>query len=166
MITRSRRLAAAAAIPMLLLALGGCAGSSSPNASGRPSGSGSSPRPTFDSLDDYRLAITQCIRDSGVDVPDPGTGGGAEISGGSDPQAFLDAADTCSKKLGRAPAADGSAQTDEERQAQQLKQAKCLRDHGVDVPDPEPGQAGAIPEGASQKVLEACLGGASKAVAP
>jgi hypothetical protein len=88
-------------------------------------------------------AFTQCLREHGVDVPDPdaGAGGGpgrVVISGGPD-AADAAALEACKDKLpnGGDPPSMSPEQLDQLRAF-----AQCMREHGVDVPDPEPGGNG------------------------
>lgn len=99
------------------------------------------------------LDYTQCMRDHGIDMPDPefgsATGGGVvvrQVTKGSDgdgsaldPEspAFKDADAECQPLL---RAAVGSTEIDPAQQAEMREQmlafAQCMRDHGVDFPDP------------------------------
>jgi hypothetical protein len=102
------------------------------------------------------LDYTQCMRDNGIDLPDPqfssASGGGviskrvdagdapAEDAPEFDPdsQQFEDADAECQPLLRDAV---GSREIDPEEQAEMREQmlafAQCMRDHGVDFPDPE-----------------------------
>jgi hypothetical protein len=90
------------------------------------------------------LDYTECMRDEGIDIPDPdfsGGGGGGRIiigPGGIDPDDpdFREAQEKCSPML------EGLRRNfdEEDRKAFQeaaLEFAKCMREHGVDVPDPD-----------------------------
>ena len=121
------------------------------------------------------LEWVECMREQGIDVPDPSVdgegnvmlGGGPRVvingsasasastdeSGDDgdtppeppDPEEFRKARETC----GDPPRAGGSF-SEEDQQAFQdaaLKMAQCMRDHGIDFPDPvfsEAGPGGAI----------------------
>jgi|SRR5579859_5099425 len=88
--------------------------------------------------------FAECMRAHGVDVPDPdsggGPGGGAVRIQGS-PGTNADAAiRACQQYL---PA--GNLGTPNAQQIEQARQfAQCMRDHGVDMPDPDPNGGGAI----------------------
>jgi hypothetical protein len=154
---QTSRLAVAVAIPLLAALLGGCGGTDSTPQAGSPSATAGQ------SLESYRLAFSQCMRDHGVDMSDPGADGSIAVTAGENSDVLMAASEACQRTLGKAPGADGgAAQTDEERYAELLKHAQCFREHGVDVPDPEPGKAGALPMDAPDDVRKACLG---KAVA-
>ncbi|HYZ92546.1 MAG TPA: hypothetical protein VFA34_09150 [Actinomycetota bacterium] len=94
------------------------------------------------------LAFAECMREHGIDVPDPEIGGGGERrpglrivgprNGGTKADRDkLDAAhDACEKHL------EGVVQniTPEEREEMQdrmVRFAACMREHGIDMPDPE-----------------------------
>ncbi|TDV37759.1 hypothetical protein [Actinophytocola oryzae] len=88
------------------------------------------------------LKYAQCMRDNGVDLPDPveGKAGSLYEDVDQDSQAFTTADKVCSPILqglvdDRA-AKDGGQGPDED---QMLELAECLREHGVDVQDPVPG---------------------------
>jgi hypothetical protein len=97
------------------------------------------------SLQDQMLRYTQCMRTHGVDVPDPGAdGGGVELtmpSGAklSDPKVQV-AMQACQQYLpsGGAPPSMSPQSIDQLR-----KYTQCLRDHGIEVSDPDP-NTGAI----------------------
>jgi hypothetical protein len=92
------------------------------------------------------LDWVECMRDEGVDVPDPqvdadgnltlGLGGGGGGGGGEvDPQALQDATEVC----GEIPqGAFGGEQPDQtEVQDTLLEFAQCMRENGYDMPDPD-----------------------------
>jgi hypothetical protein len=94
------------------------------------------------------LAFTKCMRDHGVDLPDPQvtrsatgskTGGGPIIATNVDPEdpAFAKAQEACEPLMANVR---GELDNDPERQAEMKQQllafAKCMRDHGIDMPDP------------------------------
>lgn len=127
------------------------------------------------------LDYTQCMRDHGVDMPDPemGPGGGAfgftitgeigETPGDGEMQQMQGANEACNYLL------EGMVQEFEmpdmsEMQDEMLAFSQCMRDHGIDYPDPEftedggitmsigPGDEGGIDPGAPgfQEAQEAC----------
>ena len=94
------------------------------------------------------LAFTECMRDHGVDMPDPqvagpATGGeraaGAVIAVDGDPedQAFQEAQEACEPLMANMR---GELEDDPERLAEMKEQmlafAQCMRDEGIDMPDP------------------------------
>lgn len=102
------------------------------------------------------LAYTQCMRENGVDLPDPdfsgepGQGGGGFFGGqgGIDPEDpdFQEAQEKCGSNL---ESIQGNFNPDNQEQFQDaaLELAQCMRDRGFDVPDPDfsqggPGQGG------------------------
>jgi hypothetical protein len=84
---------------------------------------------------------TQCMREHGIDMPDPtsGDGGGVISVGGEgmDIEAFEEAGAACDPIL---EAAFGEFELSPEQEAemmdQQLAFAQCMRDNGIDWPDP------------------------------
>ena len=122
--------------------------------------------PTAGSFEDYQLAFAKCMREHGIDMPDP-SAGGQQVPAVKDMGAFTEASDACQKKLGQPPAPDGKApKSDEERLAEMVKTAECFRAHGVNVPDPKPGETLTIPLDAPSDVLEACTHGGALPAGP
>ena len=100
------------------------------------------------------LDNAKCMREHGVDMPDPsideGSGGGTITfgPGGVDPTSddFQAASKACQHLL--ADVLGGFQPLSAEEQAKMrdeaLKFAKCMRDHGINVPDPQFGDGGTI----------------------
>lgn len=85
---------------------------------------------------DQRLKLAKCMREHGVDMPDPKPGQdqpGITIGGnGVSPQKIEKAMKACRSVAGiPAPKPISPAEKDK-----QLKFARCMREHGVDMPDP------------------------------
>jgi hypothetical protein len=92
------------------------------------------------------LAYTRCMRGHGVSMPDPqvsGTGGGGvavRVGGdGVDPNspAFKTADTACRPILEKAVGQGGLKRPSQADQDRALKFARCMRDHGVPIPDPD-----------------------------
>jgi hypothetical protein len=90
------------------------------------------------SQDAARVKFAQCMRDNGVDLPDnPGQGGG-----GARPnidRTKLQAAAKACQKYQQAAVGDISDAQRQEFQDAFAKFAACMRQNGVDVPDPGSG---------------------------
>jgi hypothetical protein len=98
---------------------------------------------------DAMLAFAQCMRDHGVDMPDPQvnsdgravfTAGQAVGGGGEMDQTKMDDAQkACQQYLDKVksemPPPDPAEL--EERKQQMLDFAQCMREHGIDMPDPQ-----------------------------
>ena len=96
------------------------------------------------------LDFAKCMREHGIDMPDPevsGTGGGAgsvkagaaiRIGGdGVDMEKMEEANEACRPLL--ADAGPMREMTPEERQEMQdkaIEHSRCMREHGIDMPDP------------------------------
>ena len=78
------------------------------------------------------------MRENGIDVPDPGNGPQRIRVTGS-PQAMQKAEEACHSLREAADAArpDLTPEQESEMRDQALAFARCLRGHGIDVPDPE-----------------------------
>jgi len=115
--------------------------------------------------EDKMRAYAKCMREHGVDMPDPepGAGGGMNLSVEAGEKEKVDKANDACKKLmpnGGVPPKPSAADLDEMR-----KQAQCLRDHGIEVKDPtmeDPGLELNDSSGDPEKVnkaLEECSNG-------
>jgi hypothetical protein len=94
------------------------------------------------------LAWAKCMRENGVDVPDPevGEGGRLTIRPGMGPgrrlddagsDAFREAMQECGRPFGNSGPPAVSDEQREEMQETMLEFAQCMREHGVDMPDPD-----------------------------
>ena len=94
--------------------------------------------------DEALLEFAGCMRDQGVDMPDPGPEGIAGMSRHIDQRspADLAALEACGEVLQRVyQETHGDDHDDvERREEMQLERVQCMRDQGIDVPDPGPGQ--------------------------
>lgn len=142
----------AALVLLSVLALAACGGTAASEDAEVASLGGSSTETettttttTSDDPQEILLDFTECMRDEGIDLPDPdfsgGGGGGGRIvigPGGVDPDDpdFRAAQEKC------APMLEGLNRNfdADDRQAFQdaaLEFAKCMREHGIDMPDPD-----------------------------
>jgi hypothetical protein len=97
-----------------------------------------------------RLNYAKCMRSHGIDIPDPTAGGGP--AGGVQafkrldayPQAKVQAAQqACGSYQRQAFGNDNQTPAQRAARRQQLvKFAECMRAHGINIPDPTPGQGG------------------------
>jgi len=138
-------------VGLLAASLGACSGAAAapsvpsvPDASRSPGASPSaSPGAGANASQDPQdamLAYAKCMRDNGVDFPDPqpisGSGGSPQlvpIDIGS--PVFEKAEKACASKLPAFGQSDPAA--NQQFQDQMLAYAKCMRDHGIDFPDPK-----------------------------
>ncbi len=99
--------------------------------------------------EDKMRDFAKCMREHGIDMPDPQTnadGKGTFSMGGTregmDEGKMKAANDACRKLL---PNGGEMKPPTPEELDKMRKDAKCMRDHGVDFPDPDPtGKGGAI----------------------
>jgi len=94
------------------------------------------------SRDEMAIKFTQCLREQGLNVPDPEPGKGPMLkfdkSSGVTPEQVEKAMDACKQYN---PQAEGSANPQQEENGRKF--AQCMRDNGVEkFPDPKPGQRG------------------------
>jgi hypothetical protein len=137
---RKRRLAAAAVIPMILgLTLAACgAESDKPGVAtangGAGSGATASPSPV--DREEARRKFAQCMREHGVDMPDPEPGGRIKLNTtGVDKKVLADATQACQTLL---PNGGELSNLSPDQLEQVRKFAQCMREHGIDMPDPDP----------------------------
>jgi hypothetical protein len=87
------------------------------------------------------LEFAECMRDHGVDMPDPQTDGNGRgmiaINGEADDPEFQEAQEACQPIMDEAM---GDFEIDPEREAEMREEllafSECMREHGIDMPDP------------------------------
>jgi hypothetical protein len=142
---------------LALVALAGCGGSDPADATGgvaTASGGGDKASKKTDAKRDPQQAgldWARCMREHGVDVPDPQSGGdgfirigpAADAAGAPTagtpiqmPAGFEEADKECRHFLDDL-IQDGAGTVDPEEQDRALKFAQCMREHGVNMPDPD-----------------------------
>ena len=87
------------------------------------------------------LKFAQCMREQGIDHPDPDASGlfRIERDQGFDPESakFREAMETCEKYLAEmGPPPELSEEDRKKMEEQMLAFAKCMRKQGIDMPDP------------------------------
>jgi hypothetical protein len=153
---KTATLTALAVLPLALALMTGC--SSTPPAGGDgtpPTSSGK----TYTDMKEWQLAYATCMRDEGIDMPDPDADGRVQASKVEDMEVYEAASDTCIGKIGDAPVDPGTQKSPAELEEQALKLAQCFRDAGFDMPDPEDPRALTIPGDAPDEVVKKCMPG-------
>jgi hypothetical protein len=111
-------------------------------------GSGGSGGDSRAAMREAALDFAECMRRNGVDVPDPAPGQGGRITfrgtGPGDTAAFERAQEKCRKHLEDARPPELSEEEQREFRERALRHAQCMRDHGIDMPDPTFGDGGAV----------------------
>jgi hypothetical protein len=137
------RVLAATALTLLLGLSGGCGSGSGGDDSALPDAAGASSASPSGSdeadLDpqDAMLKFAQCMREHGVDMPDPTPGGGVQMNGDGLSQDQMDAAQSaCQKWMDMAEPQDGGHELTEEEKQSFLDMAACMRERGYNFPDP------------------------------
>lgn len=109
--------------------------------------------------EDRMREFAKCMREHGVDMKDPSADGGVVVEARPGDEEKMKAADEACRHLlpnGGKPPELSAEDLDKLRE-----QAKCLREHGLNVPDPDPDEpgirieAGDDPEKA-QEAMKAC----------
>ncbi len=142
-----RRLAAVVLSVALAMGTASCAGS---GGSGSPTPSPSGTSITEPDPAAAMLKFNACLRANGVKVSDSGP---SVARGDTDDRDFAAAAAKCKHHLAGtsievATGGDGG-QISEEQLASLLAYARCMRDHGIDMPDPDPKSGAVAPKGSS-----------------
>jgi len=122
-----------------LLAVAGCTLAACGEDGGTPSAGGERPdQSTRQAMADF----AQCMRENGVDMPDPGSGeaGPVEIKG--DPGDLREAEEACAEFREKIRAPELSDEELAEVKAAALAHARCMREQGLDFPDPQFGADG------------------------
>jgi hypothetical protein len=125
----------------LCLAVAACGGRAKNNGIATVSGAKSSATPTPSptssaSLQEQMIAYAKCMRAHGIDMPDPKVDGGRVTFGmkaGTDQAKFQAAQKACQKYM---PNGGVPPSPDPAMQEKMRKYAACMRQHGVDMPDP------------------------------
>jgi hypothetical protein len=106
------------------------------------SGGGKSDREKFQ---EYALKQAECMRRHGIDMPDPKPDGGLLMDNRDvNPEEFERAQRACERELGKPPIPELSEEEQREFREAALKFARCMRSHGVDMPDPTFGANGEV----------------------
>ena len=122
-----------------------------PAASGSPAASSAPTDPQ-----EAMLAYTACMREQGIDMPDPqivesedgGGAGGFSVQidkgevgdrGQIDKDKFRSADSTCKHHLANVVGDGTNGGMSPEDEEKLLQFARCMREHGIDMPDPQPG---------------------------
>jgi hypothetical protein len=95
--------------------------------------------------EDAMLAYTKCMREHGVDMPDPAPGErGVRMVApeGVSPEELREAEKACRKHLDEIKPPELSEEQQEELEERALAFSRCMREHGVDMPDPTFGEDG------------------------
>lgn len=107
-------------------------------------GGSSSPQPfTGEEQAEDIARFARCLREHGVDVSTPpGQEGALKITGSGSPRTFEAAQRACQRYRPAKPAMSPAKRI--EFQDAALKFARCMREHGVDMPDPKFGSGGSV----------------------
>jgi hypothetical protein len=113
------------------------------------------------------LEYAQCMRENGVDMPDPGTDGGLKEEDVT-PEELREAEQACEKHLDDIEPPELSEEEQQEFREGALANSRCMREHGIEnFPDPTFNDRGAtvkIPAGSGfdeddpdvKEAIEAC----------
>ncbi|WP_327007835.1 hypothetical protein OHA72_11485 [Dactylosporangium sp. NBC_01737] len=129
-----KRILFTAAAAVLLLLPAACSSSTGPSVATAGGGATVSASPSADKAEANRR-FAKCMREHGVEVPDPGPDGELQMSGTIDRGKATEAMSACQQLL---PNGGTLSNLSPEQLEQARAFAKCMREHGVDMPDPDP----------------------------
>ena len=125
------RALAAAVLALSALAIAAC---------GEDDGTGGDSAATREQKNrDAQLAYARCMRENGIDMPDPSPnqrGIQLSVPKGTSPDKVDEADKACQKHLEAVKGPDLSPEQEKKFQEAALAQARCMREHGIDMPDP------------------------------
>jgi hypothetical protein len=105
--------------------------------------------------EDRNREFAQCMREHGIDVPDPEPGHPGVTIKEPNPEKVRPAREACKHLL---PNGGEPEPMDPEELDRARERAQCMREHGIDVPDPDPNNPGIrAPEGVDQEKLRAAM---------
>ena len=81
--------------------------------------------------------FAECMRENGIDFPDPGTGGDRAVRIDGDPEELREAEEACAELREKIEPPDLSDEQMAEFKQAALAHARCMREQGVDFPDPQ-----------------------------
>jgi hypothetical protein len=114
-------------------------------ACGGGDGSGGGGKSDQEKFQEAALKHAECMRRHGIDVPDPKQGGGLVTNDESVPPDEMDRVmRACDKEVGKMPAPKLSEKEQREFREAALKHSRCMRKHGIDMPDPKFGPNGTV----------------------
>jgi hypothetical protein len=91
------------------------------------------------------LEFAECMRRNGVDMPDPKPDGRMTLMAEPGDEATLRRAqEACQKHLDKARPPEPSEEEQREARERALEHARCMREHGIDFPDPTFGKDGTV----------------------
>jgi hypothetical protein len=132
-----------AVIPVLLLALSACGGGGTAtedvaSVSGGNGSASPSPSTSAEDPEEQGLKFAQCMREHGIDMPDPDSEGRIRMRAerGQDEQKLDEAMKACEQYSPKIGGKGGKAMSKEDQEAL-LAFARCMREHGIDMPDPD-----------------------------
>ncbi|MDG6107586.1 hypothetical protein Daura_49325 [Dactylosporangium aurantiacum] len=120
-----------------VLLLAACSSTTGPSVAtaGGGTAASSSPSNTAPDKAEANRRFAKCMREHGVEVPDPGPDGNLQLGGDVDRGKAAEAMSACQQLL---PNGGTLRNLSPEQLDQARAFAKCMREHGIDMPDPDP----------------------------
>lgn len=132
-------------VPLLVLALAACGQGNAADDGIASAGKGTATPSASSSVSEAdrqaaQVKFAQCMREHGVDMPDPGADGKVLLrqKKGDDPGKMKKATEACEPLMKDVIGDRAQQPMDPKQRDQMVKFARCMREHGVDMPDPGP----------------------------
>jgi hypothetical protein len=133
----------------IVLALAACGGGGDSGGVASLNGSGRSDTDTTTTTgskdpQEAALEFARCMREHGVDVPDPTANGGIDLNARPGDSAKVEKAQQACQPILENAAPKLSEEQQSAMQDAALAFARCMRKHGIDLPDPTFGKSGIV----------------------
>jgi hypothetical protein len=125
---------------LLLVAVAATASLAGCGAEDNPTSSGAKPSQSQETANrKAMLDFARCMRENGVDMPDPQFEGGkvTQRMSKTNPDTMRKAEAACAKYRDKVKAPEMSDSQKAEFKKAALANARCMREHGIDFPDPQ-----------------------------
>jgi hypothetical protein len=136
--------ALAVALALILAACGGSGDSDGVASLGDGTGTNGSTTTAERDPEQAALDYTKCMREQGVDMPDPGPNGELQLQVGPGNKDKVEKAQRKCEPLLENARPKLSEEQQSVMQDALLAFARCMREHGVDMPDPQFGEGGRV----------------------
>jgi len=86
--------------------------------------------------------FAECMRENGIDFPDPGSGERGAVRIDGSPEKLREAEEACADERAKIKPPELSEEEQKKMREAALANSRCMREHGIDFPDPQFGEGG------------------------